>query len=100
MADLIWRDPDAPRDEYDPADWEMEDANADAPVIVCAGCGATVFATLPGDLYCVPCDAEITVEQARSEMARAHASHDYADVFDRAESDPWYDALIDDGPPF
>lgn len=58
---------------YDPADWELEDADDDAPVIVCAKCGETVYADYPGDRMCVACELEIDWERRREDAAREAA---------------------------
>lgn len=58
---------------YDPADWEFEDQDADAPVIVCAECGETVHADNPQDLYCLMCESVIAWERRLDDAAREAA---------------------------
>jgi hypothetical protein len=46
--------------EHDePMDWELEDEDVNAPVIVCAGCGATVYADGLNERYCLACEGEL-----------------------------------------
>lgn len=65
----------------EPMDWELEDEDANAPVIACAKCGETVHVDGFNSRYCLACEGELLWIAAGCPMPQAEPlSRDFSEV--------------------